>query len=118
MPTMEVWINDKSVAIGGDDDFDILTLGILGPSDSVGATVQMTGWKRRTSEHFQWLYVQLKSHDVVRVILRQHGATALPQSVWAYPKEDTGANNGVNSEASTASSKTIRQVPCTFHLRL
>jgi hypothetical protein len=55
---------------------------------SASAALQLTGWKRRTSEHYQWLYVKLDSHDVVRVVVHEKVDTALPQSAWAYPTED------------------------------
>jgi hypothetical protein len=73
MPTIEVWLNEKPVAVGGGHDFEVLTLGILGNMASGPATAQLTGWRKSTGEHFQWFCVQLCRQDKVRAVFRMHG---------------------------------------------
>ncbi len=43
MPIIEVWLNEAPLAVGGGDDFEVLTLGVIGNMASGPATVRLTG---------------------------------------------------------------------------
>jgi len=115
MAVMEVWINDESVALAGGDDFNILTLGIMSPTDVAPATVQLTGWRKSTSEHFQWFYTRLKSDDRVRAVLRKSGIGLEPSNTWSYSREDS-ARTSAQAVAMENKGVAAEPLPCTFSL--
>jgi hypothetical protein len=87
MSTIEVWLNEKSVAVGGGHDFEVLTLGVLGNMASGPATAQLTGWRKSTGEHFQWFCIQLRRQDKVRAVFRKQG-TPTPAIISGAVKEN------------------------------
>jgi hypothetical protein len=78
---MEVWINDKSIAVAGGEDFDLLTLGVMSAPESAYPVAILTGRKRGTEESLQWLNTPLKLGDRVQGILRAGGAATRPPNV-------------------------------------
>lgn len=73
MPTIEVRLNDRPLAVGAGRDFEVLTLGVLGGLASEPATAQLTGWRKSTGEHFQWFRTPLSRQDRIQVALRKEG---------------------------------------------
>jgi hypothetical protein len=91
VPVFEVWKNNESIARAGGDDFDLLTLGIVGGDSSRPTRLQLTGWRKATAEHFQWLNIPFQRQAKISAMLRGSGTTTpgLEKQVWPEEQEQS-----------------------------
>lgn len=91
MSVMEVWINEKSVAVVGGSDFDLLTFGVLAGHISARPSLVLTGWRKATDEHCQWLNSPLHSGDKIRMMLHGNKTLFVPARSTISPEGNAAA---------------------------
>jgi hypothetical protein len=101
MPTMQIFINGHSMGIAGGEDFDVLTFGFISGNESTKSTLLLTGYKKRSSENFEWLRALLGSTDSVSLVVQQDGQPTLGSYPWIWPENQ----NNVSEAGSKAGSK-------------
>jgi hypothetical protein len=109
MPIIEVSLNDKRLAIGGGDDFDVLTFGFLDRTATDPASVQLTGWRKSTDEHLQWFHMQLRNRSQLRLVLRRHGAATPPLDSKNPPQSEVeGGSLRVATDPGSSSGFSVK----------
>jgi hypothetical protein len=108
MPTIEVSVNGKSIALAGGEGFDLLSLSVLNSKDSADAVVLLTG-RRETDEVIQWLNTRVMRGDEVTIVLRYRGAaTTEPDALPSWPVQGNNGADQSKSSQPSASSFTVR----------
>ena len=108
MPTIEVSVNGKSIALAGGEGFDLLSLSVLSSRDYADAVVLLTG-RRKTDEVIQWLNTRVMRGDEVALVLRHRGtSTTVPDALPSWPVQGNNGADHTKSSQSSASSFTVR----------
>lgn len=78
MPYFDVRLNDKPIITVGDDDVDILTVGVIKGPASPNSILQVTSMKKALDEHEIWINRPLSILDELTLVLHQGGVSTSP----------------------------------------
>ncbi len=95
MPIVEVHVNRQQVAIGGGNDLDLLTFSLVSLATSSQAILRVTGMKRSTDEHLQWVSLPVHKDDAISVIFKHVGTPSSPVATWHRSDLEPTANEEI-----------------------